>query len=110
MAEKNNDCFYVKSDKRLVKINPAELVYIEGMRNYLYLYTETDKIMVLGTLASVEENLKHLDYICRVHKSFFISLNKINYVEQHIILLSNKKSIPIGMSYYNQVYEKLKII
>ncbi len=110
MTEKSKDCFYVKSDKRLVKINPAGLVYIEGMRNYICLYTETDKIMVLGTLASIEENLKHLDYICRVHKSFFINLNKINYVEQHIILLSNKKSIPIGMSYRHQVYEKLKII
>lgn len=110
ITEKSNDCFYVKSDKRLVKINPAELVYIEGMRNYIRLYTETDKIMVLGTLASVEESLKHLDYICRVHKSFFINLNKINYLEQNVIVLTNKKSIPVGLSYRNQVYEKLKIM
>lgn len=110
IIEKNDDNFYVKSDKRLVKINPEELVYIEGMRNYIYLHTETDKILVHGTLASVEENLKHLDYICRVHKSFFINLNKINYLEQHVILLSNKKSIPIGLSYREQVYERLRII
>jgi DNA-binding LytR/AlgR family response regulator len=110
IIEKNNDSFYVKSDKRLVKINPEELVYIEGMRNYICLHTETDKILVHGTLASLEENLKHLDYICRVHKSFFINLNKINYLEQHVILLSNKKSIPVGLSYRDLVYEKLKIM
>lgn len=110
IIEKNNDSFYVKSDKRLVKINPEELVYIEGMRNYICLHTETDKILVHGTLASVEENLKHLNYICRVHKSFFINLNKINYLEQHVILLSNKKSIPIGLSYRGQVYERLRTI
>lgn len=109
ISENSNDSFYVKSDKRLVKINPAELIYIEGMRNYICLHSETDKIMVHGTLASIEENLKEQNFICRVHKSFFVNLNKINYLEQNVILLSNKKSIPIGLSYREQVYEKLKI-
>lgn len=102
--------FYVKSDKRLIKINPAELIYIEGMRNYICLYTETDKVVVHGTLITIEESLKHLNYICRVHKSFFINLNKINYVEQHMIILTNKKNIPIGLSYREHVYEKIRIM
>lgn len=110
ITENTDDSFYVKSDKRLVKINPEELFYIEGMRNYICLYTERDKIMIHGTLNSIQENLKDLSYICRVHKSFFINLKKVNYVEQHVILLTNKKSIPIGQSYREQVYEKLKII
>ncbi len=105
-----DDFFYVKSDKRLIKINPAELVYIEGMRNYTCLYTETDKAVVHGTLLMIEQNLKHLHYICRVHKSFFINLNKINYVEQHMIVLTNKKNVPIGLSYRDQVYEKIRIM
>lgn len=105
-----NNYFYVKSDKRLIKINPTELIYIEGMRNYICLYTETDKVVVHGTLITIEESLKHLNYICRVHKSFFINLNKINYVEQHMILLTNKKNIPIGLSYRDLVYEKIKIM
>jgi len=108
--EKDDGSFYVKSDKRLVKIKPAELIYIEGMRNYVALHTATDQIMMHGTLASIEENLKHLEYISRVHKSFFININKINYVEQHMIVLVNKKSIPVGLSYREQFYEKLKII
>jgi len=105
-----DDFFYVKSDKRLIKINPAELVYIEGMRNYTCLYTETDKAVVHGTLLMIEQNLKHLHYICRVHKSFFINLNKINYVEQHMIVLTNKKNVPIGLSYRDQVYERIRIM
>ena len=110
MTDDNKNSFYVKSDKRLIKIDPAELIYIEGMRNYICLYTEIEKIVVHGTLITIEENLKHLNYICRVHKSFFINLNKINYVEQHMIVLTNKKSIPIGLSYRNQVYEKIRIM
>ncbi len=108
--EKDNESFYVKSDKRLVKINPSELIYIEGMRNYICIYTESTHVIVHGTLTSIEETLKHLSYICRVHKSFFINLNKISYVEQHVILLTNKKNIPIGLSYRDEVYKKLKII
>lgn len=109
-ANSSSNFFYVKSDKRLIKINPAELIYIEGMRNYICLFTETEKIVVHGTLLTIEENLKHLDYICRVHKSYFINLNKIHYVEQQMILLTNKKSIPIGLSYRDQLYEKINIM
>ncbi|WP_051890463.1 LytR/AlgR family response regulator transcription factor [Chryseobacterium vrystaatense] len=110
MNGKEDESFYVKSDKRLVKINASELIYIEGMRNYVCLYTESSNVMVHGTLTTIDETLKHLNYICRVHKSFFINLNKINYVEQHVISLTNKKNIPIGLSYRDEVYKKLKIM
>lgn len=108
--DKENESFYVKSEKRLVKINPSELIYIEGMRNYICLYTETNNVIVHGTLTTIEENLKHLNYICRVHKSFFINLNKINYVEQHVVSLTNKKNIPVGLSYRDLLYKKLQIL
>lgn len=107
---KDDESFYVKSDKRLVKINASELIYIEGMRNYISLYTESSNVIVHGTLMTIDETLKHLNYICRVHKSFFINLNKINYVEQHVISLTNKKNVPIGLSYRDEVYKKLKIM
>ncbi len=110
VSDKDDDSFYVKSDKRLIKIDPGELVYIEGMRNYLCIYTTSEKVMVHGTLSSIEENLKHLEYICRVHKSFFINLRMINYIEQQVIVLTNKKTIPVGLSYRDKVYEKLNII
>lgn len=109
-SEQKDNIFYVKSDKRLVKIDPTELIFIEGMGNYVCLNTETNKIMLHSTLSAIEENLNHLDYICRVHKSFFINLNKIKHVEQHIIILNNNKNVPIGLSYRNNIYDKLKII
>ncbi|MGC4129971.1 MAG: response regulator transcription factor [Bergeyella sp.] len=110
LPEKSDESFFVKSEKRLVKIIPSELLYIEGMRNYICLYTETDKIILHGTLTAIEEDLKHLDYICRVHKSFFINIKKINYIEQHIVILNHKKSIPLGLSYRDKIYEKLQIM
>ncbi|MCD0478771.1 response regulator transcription factor [Chryseobacterium sp. LC2016-29] len=109
-TEQKDNVFYVKSDKRLVKIDPTELIFIEGMGNYVGLHTETNKIMLHSTLSAMEENLNHLNYICRVHKSFFINLNKIKHVEQHVIILNNNKNVPIGLSYRNNIYDKLKII
>lgn len=108
--EKKDNTFYVKSDKRLVKIDPQELIFIEGMGNYICLHTETDKIMLHSTLSAIAENLNHLDYICRVHKSFFINLNKIKHIEQHVIILTNKKNISIGLSYRDEVYDKIRIM
>lgn len=106
----SNDDFFVKSDKRLMKINPRNIILIEGMRNYVCLYTTTDKIIVHSTLTTMEENLKHLPFIGRIHKSFFINYNHIMYIEQHQILMSNKKNLPIGLSYRNEVYQKFKVI
>lgn len=106
----NPEAFYVKSEKRLVKINPIELICIEGMRNYVALFTESEKIIVHGTLNVLEENLAQFNFICRVHKSFFINLNRINYIEQNTAFLSNGKAIPIGLNYRNSVYEKLSIL
>lgn len=102
--------FYVKSDKKLVKIDPDQIVYIEGMRNYICLYLETEKVIVHGTLTGIEESLSHISQIVRVHKSFFINLNKVKYVEQHILTLTNTKNIPIGLNYREQVYDRLKVI
>lgn len=107
---KKDNTFYVKSDKRLVKIDPQELIFIEGMGNYICLHTETDKIMLHSTLSAIAESLNHLDYICRVHKSFFINLNKIKHIEQHVIILTNKKNISIGLSYRDEVYDKIRIM
>lgn len=110
VEEHQDNSFFVKSDKKLIKVDPEKILYIEGMRNYVCLYTETERIIVHGTLSGIEERLHHMDQIIRVHKSFFINLHKINYLEQHLITLINGKNIPIGLNYREQVYEKLKVI
>lgn len=110
LSETANESFYVKSDRKLVKIDPDEILYIEGMRNYVCMYLETQKVIVHGTLTAIEEHLKHYTQIIRVHKSFFVNINKLKFVEQHVITLTNSKNIPIGLQYSPHVYEKLKVI
>ena len=102
--------FYVKSEKRLVKINFDELVFIEGMRNYVCIHTLTEKITVHQTLTNFETSFKDYQKIVRVHKSFFVNLNHVQFIEQHIMKLTKGANIPIGLQYRDLVYEKLTII
>lgn len=108
--EEGNNSFYVKSEKRLVKIDPDRILYIEGMRNYICIGLETEKVIVHGTLTAIEEQLRSINCIARVHKSFFVNFNKVKYVEQHVMTLANTKNIPIGLQYRVKVYEKLKVM
>jgi len=102
--------FYVKSEKKLVKINFDQLVFIEGMRNYVCIHTLTDKITVHQTLANFEASFKDYQKIVRVHKSFFVNLNHVQFIEQHVMKLVTGTNIPIGLQYRDLVYEKLTII
>ena len=101
---------YVKSEKKLVKINFDELVFIEGMRNYVCIHTLTDKITVHQTLTNFETSFKDYQKIVRVHKSFFVNLNHVQFIEQHVMRLTTGANIPIGLQYRDLVYEKLTII
>lgn len=102
--------FYVKSEKKLIKINFDELVFIEGMRNYVCINTLTDKIIVHQTLTNFESSFKEYQKIVRVHKSFFVNLNHVQFIEQHVMKLTTGTNIPIGLQYRDFVYEKLTII
>lgn len=102
--------FYVKSEKKLVKINFDQLVFIEGMRNYVCIHTLTDKITVHQTLTNFENSFKDYQKIVRVHKSFFVNLNHVQFIEQHVMKLESGANIPIGLQYRDMVYEKLTII
>jgi len=102
--------FYVKSDKKLVNVHFDQLLYIEGMRNYACLHTLQNKIMVHQTLTHFDVHFKDYPQIIRVHKSFFVNLNHVQFIEQHVIKLNNGTTIPIGLQYRDLVYEKLNIL
>jgi len=102
--------FYVKSDKKLVNIPFDQLLYIEGMRNYACIHTFQNKIMVHQTLSNFDASFKNYSKIVRVHKSFFVNLSHVQYIEQHVIKLNNGATLPIGLQYRDLVYEKLNIL
>lgn len=103
--KESNNFFYVKSDYRQVKVNINEILYIEGMREYLAIVTANRKILTLQTFKSIEERLP-ADNFFRVHKSFIVALDKIESIERNFIKINNI-IIPVSLTYKDGFFEKI---
>ena len=96
---------FVKTEYKLVRINVEDIVYIEGLQNYVIIYTATEKITSLQTMKKTEEQLPS-DQFMRIHKSFIVALNKINSIERNLISIGDKK-IALGEVYRKAFYEAI---
>ena len=100
------DFLLVKADYRLYKINYYDLLYIEGQHEYVSFYTRNKRITALYSLKSLEETLPS-DRFIRVHKSYIVSIDEIQEIEQLSITVAGQK-LPIGGSYREALMKKLE--
>lgn len=100
------DFLLVKADYRLYKINYDDLLYIEGQHEYVSFYTKGKRITALYSLKSLEESLP-ADRFIRVHKSYIVSIDEIQEIEQLSITVAGQK-LPIGGSYREALMKKLE--
>ncbi|GAA4389378.1 LytTR family DNA-binding domain-containing protein [Hymenobacter koreensis] len=88
---------FIKTEHRLVRVNHADIRYIEGGRDYATVFTATERILTLTSLGKLSETLPHPPFM-RVHKSYIVALNQITSVERQRIYLG-QAVIPIGDTY-----------
>ncbi len=88
---------YVKENKRVIKLQLSEILYIEGLSEYVQIYTEKKKIVTKLSMTSLEDKLPS-DGFLRIHKSFIVSLSKVEAFTSHTIEVPGKE-LPIGRSY-----------
>ncbi|MEO6136150.1 MAG: LytTR family DNA-binding domain-containing protein [Ginsengibacter sp.] len=96
-----DDYLFVKTESKgkLLKINLADIDYIEGMKNYVGIYCGGKRIMVYTSMKELEERLKDKQFV-RVHKSFIVPLNKLTGIEGNLVRLQNVGTeILIGENY-----------
>ena len=94
---------FVKTENRLEKIMLNEIVYIEGMRDYLRIHTVSKKIMTLQNFSELEK-LIPAALVCRVHKSYMVALNKIDSIERNRIKIA-QQLIPISDTYKEHFFQ-----
>lgn len=94
-TEMVKDYFFIKSEKRLEKIEIKEILFIESMQNYVIIHLENEKIVALITLKSVKEQLPEKKFI-QPHRSFLVAFDKIKALEGNQIILTNDYHIPIS--------------
>jgi two-component system, LytTR family, response regulator len=91
------DFIFVKVEHKIKKINLADILYIEGLKDYVSIYTKTERILSLQTMKKIEESLPTPRFY-RVHKSYIIAVDKIDYIERQRIFIG-KNSIPLSDTY-----------
>jgi DNA-binding LytR/AlgR family response regulator len=101
-TESENTGFFVKSEYKLIHILYNDILYIEGLKDYVKIYTLNDSrpILSLMSLKTLEEELP-ADRFMRVHRSYIIQKNKIESVNKNRIVIQ-KKEIPVGDTYRQQ--------
>jgi DNA-binding LytR/AlgR family response regulator len=97
--EANSDFLFMKSEYKIRKISYNNILYIEGLKDYIKVFTSNDPkpIMSLNSLRSIEQKLPE-DIFMRVHRSFIVNLNKIEVIDRSRIVFG-KEYIPISEQY-----------
>jgi len=97
---------YFRSDRKMLKVFLKDIQYIESMKDYLKVVTTTGQIITKQALASLQEMLPDGEFI-RIHRSYIVSVSKIESYAQEKILLNNVE-LPVGKIYRLEVNRQLK--
>ncbi|MDN3707415.1 response regulator transcription factor [Myroides ceti] len=102
------DHLLIRADYKLNKIDFKDILYIEGLDDYIQIYlVNKPKIVARMSMKSVMEKLPE-KYFLRIHRSYIVSIPCISAIQNKQIELENK-IFPIGETYKNEVFTKLKI-
>ena len=103
-----NDFVFIKGDtkNKFVKVNYSEILYIEGLKNYVSIYTATQRMITYQTLRELEVQLPQPPFY-RVHKSYIVSTENIKMIDGNTIFIADQ-SIPIGETYREEFFKMIK--
>ncbi|MCW3082988.1 MAG: two component transcriptional regulator, LytTR family [Bacteroidetes bacterium] len=95
---------YLRADYKLHKITISEIVYVEGLDDYVKVHIENQKTLVVRiTMKKLLEKLPPNEFI-RVHKSFIIAVNRINWIKTGSVSVGGQE-LPLGQNYAKAVTE-----
>lgn len=97
------DFIFVKTEHKIQKIQLDDILYIEGLKDYISIFTKNERVITLQNMKKMEETLPKGEFI-RVHKSYIIALDKIESIERSRISIA-AKVIPIGDTYRDEFFK-----
>ncbi|AXB58456.1 LytR/AlgR family response regulator transcription factor [Flavobacterium fluviale] len=102
---KGDSHIFIKVDKKMMKINIEEILFVEGMKEYIKVVTPDKTYITHKSLTSLSEELP-ADRFLRIHKSYVIALNKVKSIEGNRVQIQSY-NIPIGRNYSKEVKNKI---
>lgn len=97
------DFIFVKTEHKIQKIQLDDILYIEGLKDYISIFTKNERVITLQNMKKMEETLPKGEFI-RVHKSYIVSLDKVESIERSRISITGK-IIPIGDTYRDEFFK-----
>ena len=105
VSEVKENSIFVRSDRKMVKVRFKEINYIESLSDYVKIFTDKETIITRETISNIESKLPSNEFL-RTHRSFIVSMPKIDSFTNELVELK-KKAIPISRSYKENVLQKL---
>ncbi|MCB0630566.1 MAG: LytTR family DNA-binding domain-containing protein [Saprospiraceae bacterium] len=96
-AKQRMEYIFVKNGFKIQRVNLEDILYLESSNDYVSIHTQQEHILTLDTIRHFEELLPP-DQFTRVHRSYIVALNKINYIENNRIAIG-KQLIPVSKTY-----------
>ncbi len=103
------DFIFVKSDKKLVRVKYEDIIYIEGLKDYVIIRMENGRVITLQTMKSLEQKLPSKIFK-RTHRSYIVNLDKIQAIMGNMIEVTEKKEtkhLPIGKNYRDSLLDMI---
>jgi len=91
------DFMFIKVEYQTIKVRFEDIIYIEGLKDYVKIYTKKGMMMTLLNVKGILEKLPQKDFV-RIHKSYVVSIPNIEKIERSRIVYGEKR-IPIGDAY-----------
>jgi DNA-binding LytR/AlgR family response regulator len=105
-----DDCIFVKSNSRLVKVKTNEIYFVEALKDYVIIHAKDSKYTVHSTMKDMLSKLSGTEFL-RVHRSFIVRVDKITAIEQsNLVMEDDKKQVPVGGSYRDELLSRLKFV
>jgi len=98
-----SDFIFVKTEHKIQKVYLNDILFIEGLKDYISIFTPAERIITLQNMKKMEDALPS-KYFIRVHKSYIVSVNKIDSIERSRIFI-NDKIIPVGDTYREEFFK-----
>lgn len=99
---------FVKADSAFIKLELESVNWIESLGDYVTIHSDERKYVVNITMKKVEEKLSSASF-CRIHRSFIVNLNKIDKIEENIVIIKNK-TFPVSRSNKRDLYDRINLL
>jgi DNA-binding LytR/AlgR family response regulator len=99
------EAMFIKVDKRIVKVNFADILFIESLKDYIRIHTVSGSYVTYQTMNGICEILPSESF-ARIHKSFIVAIAKVSSIEAGDLVVCGK-NLPVGRSFRDDILEKI---